>query len=121
MVIKGDKGVRLLLFSSEARINVRDQTRCIRLLQTIFSPLARVASVLLIYISLQLCKMTDARASHINAKQGTIKAQNKIKLASLFWYDCYAVFSVVLVCSSHVMISSKNQSKTCGKPPCMIV
>jgi hypothetical protein len=29
-----------------------------------------------IYISLQLCKMTDARASHINADQGTIKAQN---------------------------------------------
>jgi predicted anti-sigma-YlaC factor YlaD len=26
-----------------------------------------------IHISLQLCKMTDARASHINAKQGTIK------------------------------------------------
>jgi hypothetical protein len=32
-----------------------------------------------IYIDLQLCKMTDARASHINAKQGTIKAQNTIK------------------------------------------
>jgi hypothetical protein len=30
-------------------------------------------------ICLQLCKMTDARASHINAKQGTIKAQNTIK------------------------------------------
>jgi hypothetical protein len=29
-----------------------------------------------IYISLQLCKMTDARASHINAKQGNIRAQN---------------------------------------------
>jgi hypothetical protein len=36
-----------------------------------------------IYISLQLCKMTDARASHINAKQGTIKAQNTIKLGQL--------------------------------------
>jgi hypothetical protein len=35
-----------------------------------------------IYISLQLCKMTDARASHINAKQGNIKDQNTIKLSS---------------------------------------
>jgi hypothetical protein len=31
---------------------------------------------LFIYISLQLCKMTDARASHIIAEEGTIKAQN---------------------------------------------
>jgi hypothetical protein len=31
------------------------------------------------YICLQLFKMTDARVSHINAKQGTIKAQNTIK------------------------------------------
>jgi hypothetical protein len=36
-----------------------------------------------IYISLQLCKMSDARASHINAKEGTIKAQNTIKQGQL--------------------------------------
>jgi hypothetical protein len=36
-----------------------------------------------IYISLQLCKTTDARASHINAKQGTIKAQNTIRIGQL--------------------------------------
>jgi hypothetical protein len=33
-----------------------------------------------IYISLQLCKMNDARASHINANQGTIKAVDTSKL-----------------------------------------
>jgi hypothetical protein len=36
-----------------------------------------------IYIRLQLCKMTDARASHINAKQGAVKAQNTIKVGQL--------------------------------------
>jgi hypothetical protein len=36
-----------------------------------------------IYISLHLCKMTDARASHINAEQGTIKAQNTINTIKL--------------------------------------
>jgi hypothetical protein len=35
-----------------------------------------LSAVCCIYISLQLCKMTDARASHINAQQGTDKAQN---------------------------------------------
>jgi hypothetical protein len=35
------------------------------------------------FLIIQLCKMTDARASHINAKQGTIKAQNTIKLDKL--------------------------------------
>jgi hypothetical protein len=33
-----------------------------------------------IYISLQLCKMNDARETQINAKQGTIKAVNTSKL-----------------------------------------
>jgi hypothetical protein len=37
----------------------------------------------MIYIGLQLCKMTDARASHINAEQGTLKAQNTLKLGQL--------------------------------------
>jgi hypothetical protein len=43
----------------------------------------RFSEQLHIYISLQLCKMTDARASHINAKQGTMKAQNTIKQGQL--------------------------------------
>jgi hypothetical protein len=33
-----------------------------------------------ICISLQHCKMNDARASHINANQGTMKAANTSKL-----------------------------------------
>jgi hypothetical protein len=32
-----------------------------------------------IYDSLQLCKMTDARASHINAKQGKKEKKKKEK------------------------------------------
>jgi hypothetical protein len=41
---------------------------------------ARGVKVTLDIISLQLCKMNDARASHINANQGTIKAVNTSKL-----------------------------------------
>jgi hypothetical protein len=52
-----------------------------------------------IYISLQLCKMTDARASHINAKQGTIK-DSKYNKTELNYKTTQIKSSTVFIVSS---------------------
>jgi hypothetical protein len=66
-----------------------------------------------IYISLQLCKMNEARASHINANQGTIKAVNTSKLNSNGMRgDRWPVGDVTLRVSLHLGVTCRLTSIT---------